>query len=309
MGVRGLTVSPTVLGIASLVLGLGALSSQDVAFKILLADRYSVLELLCLRSLIALVIFRVTISMLGVANPLVTNRLGGQLLRGTLLFAALTCYYVALASMPLLDVAALFLTAPLIATLLAALILKERAGLRRWMATGVGFCGAMVMLRPDAGALPPSAGFGIAAAFFYAASIVCARYLGGSDSAVSTAYYSMLAYVAWSGVGMLIVEALGLASPANDGVLTLPWTDPDLYALLWLCGSGLAVSVGFFCQAQAYRLAPVATLAPFEYVTIVWGGLIGFFVFQEIPTLGTAVGVTLIVGSGVYVALQFGRES
>ena len=88
----------------------------------------------------------------------------------------------------------------------------------------------------------------------------------------------------------------------------MPWADPSLVALAWLCGSAFAVAVGFFCLAQAYRYAQVPTLAPFEYTTVLWGGLIGYFVFQETPTLGTLVGASMIVGSGVYVALQFTKQ-
>ena len=289
-----------VVGIVILVIGLGALSTQDVIFKQLSA-RYSVFELLFLRSAFMVLMLRGVFLALRQPDPLRTNRLGTQYLRGTLLFLALGSYYLALTVLPLLDVVAIFYTSPLIATALAALILKEPVGTRRWAAVGLGFAGAVLMIRPGSGAVQTAALLALFAATMYACSVIAVRRLGATDSAATTSYYSTLAYLALSALGTVVANALP-ATEAGGVVLARAWAYPSLLDLGLLAVSAVAVSVGFFCLAQAYRLGEVPVLAPFEYSSLIWAGILGLLVFGEVPSIETLIGAALIMASGTYVA-------
>ena len=291
------------LAVVAITVGLGALATQDVMMKNL-SQRFSVPELLFLRSVFALLIFQVILAMVGFKNPLSTGRQLWQWVRGSLLVMALGCYYVALSVLTLLDVVAIFFSAPLIATVLSSLFLKEQVGLHRWLAVTVGFAGVLLMVQPGGeGVAQIAALIAMAAALFYAASIVATRYLGETETAVTTAYYTMIACIVLTGVGVLLVDFL--ASHGTDsGALAISrqWLTPTLMDLMWLFLSGGAVCIGFFCLAQAYRMAEVSSLAPWEYVAVVLSGVVGFVAWGDVPGLLSLLGAGLIVVSGIYVA-------
>ena len=286
-----------------MIVGMGALGSQDVPMKNLSAD-YSVVQLLFVRSVFALLIFQLVLWVIRQATPLNTERLVLHLVRGLVLCLALGCYYVALSGLPLLDAVAIFFTAPLLATALSALILKEKVGVGRWFAVGLGFVGAMLMVRPGgAGVVQTASLFAVGSAFLYAASIVITRLLGDTESAVSTAYLTMVMYIAVTGVGVVSIDHLASTGVAFEGVsLVQPFESLALSELVLLAFSGAMVSIGFFCLAQAYRLAAVSVLASWEYTALLWGGLWGYLFFSEIPALTSLIGGAIIVASGIYVA-------
>ena len=291
----------SVLGIASLMVGLGALATQDVVFK-LMSGRYSVFEILFLRGCFTVLVLRSVLLVLRYPNPLRTERLGAQYLRGGLLCSALTCYCLALSAMPLLDAVAVFFAAPLIATALSPWLLGERVSLGQWGAVSVGFLGMLVMVGPGAGAFQAGAAFALFAAVFYALSNVVSRSLGRTDRAATTAYYTVFMYIVVSAIGVVAVEIAGVDFSAGNVVVARTWRDPDWFDLGLLAGSGFAVALGFFCLAQAYRYATIPVLAPFEYTSLIWAGLLGYLIWDEVPTRLTLLGAALIVASGWYVA-------
>jgi drug/metabolite transporter (DMT)-like permease len=291
------------LGIVALIIGLGVLSTQDVVMKNL-SPRYSVLELLFVRTLFSVLALELALALAGWPRPLATARIGMQCLRGVVLLFGLGCYYVALSVMTLLDVVAIFYTAPLFATALSALILKERVGLRRSLAVLVGFSGALLMIRPGGeSALGAASVFAIASAGFYAVSILLTRSLGATEPAVTTAYYTLLAYIVLGGAGTGIVDALAARGHGvSELSLTREWVTPDLGDLVLLGVSGLWVSVAFLCLAQAYRFASIPVLAPLEYTAVLWAGVLGFIAWGDVPEPISLAGAVLIVVSGVYVS-------
>lgn len=293
-------------GIGILVVGLGVLTGQDVVMKNLTTSGYSVFQSLFLRSLFTLVFLQGVLTVLRWQNPRATCRVGAQILRGSLLFGALSCYYLALSVMPLLDVAAIFFTAPLIAALLSGWLLREPVGARRWLAIGVGFVGALLMVPPGAEAVQLGSLVAIAAAILYASSVVLTRHLGSTDSAVTTSYYAALTYLCLSALGTVAVEGVEIPpdSAFADLALVRSWIDPEWVELGWLTVSGAAVAFGFFCMSQAYKFAPVSVLAPFEFSALVWAGVVGFWAWGEVPTGQSIIGAALIVASGIFVSMS-----
>ncbi len=227
-----------------------------------------------------------------------------QWVRGFLLFMALACYYMALSVMSLLDTVAIFFSAPLIATALSRVLLKERVSAGKWVAVVVGFCGALLVVRPGGESLAQVAGFvAVAAACFYASSMIATRYLGETDRAITTAYYSMLSYIVFAGVGTLISHLIA-ASGNDTGALAMSrvWLTPTPLDLVYFGFAGVSVCIGFFCLAQAYKMAEVSSLSPWEYTNLIMAGVIGYLAWGDIPDLTSLIGSGLIIMSGVYVA-------
>ncbi|RLB99589.1 MAG: EamA/RhaT family transporter, partial [Deltaproteobacteria bacterium] len=58
--------------------------------------------------------------------------------------------------------------------------------------------------------------------------------------------------------------------------------------------------VGHFFMIKAFERAPASLLAPFDYATLVWATLLGYFIFGDLPDGWTILGAAIIVFSGIY---------
>jgi drug/metabolite transporter (DMT)-like permease len=226
------------------------------------------------------------------------------------MFMAYTCFYLALAAMPLVDTVALTFSSPLFLTALSILILGERASLRRWAAVATGFVGVLVMLRPGSSVFDPAALLAVAGALFYAVGGVQTRRLGGTESASAMAVYTTLFYLVAGGlVGLVAGQGLPAADAGLGGqpvhaslqFLLRPWGQPTAPDLGLMALLGVIAALGFYLLSQAYRVARVTAVAPFEYLAVPLSVALGYLVWGDVPTGYTIAGATLIVGSGLYV--------
>ena len=289
-------------GILFIIAGISIFSIQDVVIKWISGD-YSVHQILFVRSVVALVPLFVIVRLNGGLASLRTRRPVIHLVRAILMLLAYTTFYLALAAMKLADTVALFFSAPLFVTALSVPCLGEKVGFRRWAAVSVGFVGVLVMMRPGSGVVEPAALLAVAAALFYATSAMLTRRLGATDNGASMTFYATTIYVViTAGLGL----ALGDGALDQNGHVSLrfllrAWvwpTWPD-FALMAFCG--LIAAFGFYCLSQAYRLAQVNVVAPFEYVALPWAVAWGFVFWGDIPDAQTMAGISLVVGSGLYV--------
>src|SRR5262245_37418464 len=173
-------------GIACVVGGVTVFSVQDVVIKILSA-RYPVFEIVCVRSLVAL------LPLIGFALPggLVGLRMRKpalHLIRGVFMFASYGCYYLALAALSLAETVSLTYSAPLFMTALSMPLLGEAVGVRRWCAVLVGFAGVLVIAEPEGASASLAAALAVGAAGTYAIAALLTRRLGTTDSAEAMAF-------------------------------------------------------------------------------------------------------------------------
>ena len=298
-------IHPSTIGAICVVLGLGTILSQDIIIKNL-SNSYSIAELLFIRSVFALVILALLLPFISPGNVLRSNRLGLQVLRGSLQFLSFGCYYIALKNMPILDLITLFFTAPLIALALSVAILKEKVSIHHWGAVVVGFIGSLIMIQPGGdGFNGPITVFALGAACLYAISIVVTRLLGQSDQSVTTTLYTCVMYASLGGMCVMLLEVIAPQLPADVIIENnLLWITPTIEHLLFLALAGLAVCIAFLLLAFAYRRAHVSVLVPWEYSALIWGGVFGYVFLNEIPSLSTLLGGALIVISGIYISRQ-----
>lgn len=192
--------------------------------------------------------------------------------------------YLAFSRLPLANAYTLIFASPLIVTALSPWLLKEAVGIHRWSAVVVGFAGILVVLRP--GMAPLDIGylgaFGSACAF--ALAMVITRRIGHRESDT--------AMLTWLIVGKLVVS--GVFLPIS--YLPIPAFD-----LLRMALVGLFVGVAQICIIQAFKLAPPATVAPFQYTQMLWAALYGYVIFGELPDRFVVTGSGLVVLSGLYI--------
>ena len=290
-------------GIAFVLLGVSVFPFQDVIVK-LLSGRYPVLEIMFVRSLVGLPLMLLLMRWLdGGFAGLRPKRPGWMCLRSALIITAFTCYYMAIATLAIADLAALFFAAPLIMTALAALLLREPVGAHRWSAVAVGFAGVLVMLRPGAGVFEPAALLGLAAALAYACAQLVTRRLGRTESGAGIAFHTTLAYGVVAGLDGLLLGGGEAPADAHASVAFLlrPWAMPEPGDLLLMSLCAPIATVGIFSLVQAYRMAPAPVVAPFEYVMLGWAVVNGYLFWGDLPGAHTYAGMAMVAGAGLYV--------
>jgi len=207
-----------------------------------------------------------------------------QLVRSALIFGATLCFFVAIAHVPLAEATAVFEVAPLMITALAALVLKERVGPRRWAGVAAGFVGAMIIIRPGFGVFQPMALLPMLAAFCYALHAIATRFLGRDENPWTTFLYS----------GLIGAFCASLVVPFH-------WSDPTAADALLMTLCGVVGAVGQFLLILAFTRASAATLAPTTYFGLIMATIWGLVFFGETPDLLTVLGAVVVVGSGLYV--------
>jgi drug/metabolite transporter (DMT)-like permease len=223
-----------------------------------------------------------------------TGRPFGQLGRGLLSVGGMFSNFSALIRLPLADATAISFASPLITVALAAIVLKERVRIYRWSAVLVGFAGVIVMLVPRfdmsnyaaVGAATAAAGslFAIISAFCNAGTVIQTRRLTQSETTSSIVFY------------FSVVCAIA-------GALTLPFawhspTGPELTALIAL---GVLGGLAHIFLTESYRHATASVVAPFDYSSMLWALLLGYWVFGELPSVLVYIGGVIVAGAGLFV--------
>jgi drug/metabolite transporter (DMT)-like permease len=223
-----------------------------------------------------------------------TKRPFGQLGRGTLSTFGMFTNFGALTRLPMADVTAISFASPLITVALAALILKERVRIYRWSAVAVGFVGVIVMLIPQfdvhhyAALGADVAAFGallaVGSAISNAATVIQTRRLTQSETTPCIVFYfSLICTIA--------------------GALTLPfaWHTPTKVELIELIATGFLGGVAHIFLTESYRHASASVVAPFDYTSMLWALLIGWWVFGELPAALVYVGGVIVAAAGLFV--------
>jgi drug/metabolite transporter (DMT)-like permease len=303
------SLSPNTQGILCLVGALGSLTVSDSIIKWLSPDM-ALHQITLFRSCFALLAVMVIVRLEGGLVRLKTRRPALHFLRGSMLVLANMFFFVALAAMPLAETVVLFYTAPLFICMLSQPVLGEKVGLRRWFVIVVGMIGAIVMLRPGSDVFQLVSLLPIMAALCYAAMIMMTRKLGIRESAGALTFYIQIAFIVISAlVGLAIGDGRhDVYANASLGFLLRAWSWPSIlqFQLLLLCG--LIVAVGGYLISQAYRLGEAPAVAPFEYASLPFALVVGYYLWGDWPDWPAFVGTGLIIGSGLLVVYFENRE-
>lgn len=214
------------------------------------------------------------------------------LLRNGIEAVAAGCMVTAFTLAPLSLVASIMQATPLIVTAGAALILRERVGPWRWGGVAVGFLGVLLMIRPEAGG-----GLGVflavIGAFGMAARDLTTRRMPPMASNLQLSVW---------GFSALILPGVVIGTVDPDWRMM----EPVSWLLLSLLIAGACVA--YFTSTTAMRMAEASLVAPFRYTRLPFALAFGFFIFDETLDTLTWLGILLVVGSGVFIALRERRK-
>jgi drug/metabolite transporter (DMT)-like permease len=217
-----------------------------------------------------------------------TRRLGLQLARSSMLLVATFSFFAALRYLPLAEASAITFLAPILIVLLSGPLLGERPTPGRWIASITGFIGILILLRPGSSVFHPATLLLLITALSNAFYQILTRKLF-DESAHTTLFYSAL-------VGTIVFS---LALPWGIGDSTPTWRGGALILLL-----GLFAGFGHWAMIGAFLRAPASLLTPFTYLQMVWAIGYGYLIFDQLPDRWSAIGMTVIVASGLLLALQ-----
>ncbi|MCP4819086.1 MAG: DMT family transporter [Shimia sp.] len=196
----------------------------------------------------------------------------------------------ALANIDLSTAAAIFQAMPLILVLLAATLLGETVGWRRWSALIVGFAGVLLIIRPGLNAFNVNALLVLGAATGIAIRDILTRRIDPSVSSHVVAFQGFL--------GFFIAGATLLAL---SGEAPQPVAQPEL---LRYAGAALFGAAGYWAIVTAMRVGEAAAVAPFRYTRLVFAMALGVLILGERPDLPTLLGSAIILAAGLYTFLR-----
>lgn len=290
-------------GILALTLGIAIFSVQDVILKLLSGD-YPLHQAMLIRSLTALPFHLAIVWWFdGRLSTITSPGWWKMLARGLLNFVAYTAYYLGLAYLPLADTIALFFTSPLFITLTAVVFLGERVRFLTAIAVAAGFAGVLLIVKPGEGGFDLAALLPILGALGYALSMIAARTLGRTESAAAMAFWGNVCFVVCALVLSAIFGSGAFAGASHPSLafLTRGWVMPTPGDLALMASCGLIAAIGITLLTYAYRIAPSASVAPFEYSFMFWGLLWGWLFWDNIPDTLAWVGIAVIIGAGMIV--------
>lgn len=271
-------------GIGCAVTGLFAMSLMDACAKFLGAG-YAVSQIILARNAVGALAVVAFVLLTGSGLTCLRPRRPLLLVLRTLLNLVTSfLFFTSLRYLPLADAFAITFAAPLFITALSVPLLGEQVGIRRWAAVVVGFFGVLVVVQPGGASFRVEALLPLAAALSYALAMLLGRKM--------TRDMSTAVIMFWPALGA--AAATLLLMPAQWQTPNVP--DAGLFIFLGMIGTG-----GMALITQGYRYAPAAVIAPFDYSVLLWGVLLGWVLWQDIPAPNVWAGSVLLVASGLYI--------
>lgn len=194
--------------------------------------------------------------------------------------------------MPLADALTLIFAAPLFVSLLAVPILRESLGPIRLAACLIGLAGVAYIMKPGSDLFGEGAVYALLAAVLMAIALVLIRDLSKQDHPLSISFFF----------------TLGGTFAGLVGCLVSGWVWPNMEDLLILCLLGLFGAWAVYALSRAYQMAEASIIAPLDYVQILWGALLGYLFWQEVPGTDLWIGGAMIIASGLLIIWRESRR-
>ncbi len=271
----------TAVGILALLASAALFPVSDVVSKVLTASLPGI-EVAWLRYLV-FVVMTVPLLLRG-GGVLRTARPGAQVGRAVAAAASTSLFIVAFGVMPVANATAVGFMAPVVVTALAALVLREKVGIRRWSAALVGLAGVVVIVQPGGSTFALASLIPLCGSIASASAVIGTR-LVKDDRPETTLLYAAL-------IGFAVVSVL----------TAFVWQTPTWNQVAVGGITGFFATLASLMQVYAYRNAPASLLAPFSYTQLLWAAGLGYFVFGTVPGPAMLCGAAIIAASGIYTA-------
>lgn len=194
-------------------------------------------------------------------------------------------YLIALFNLPIVNATAIVMTSPLFIALLAAIFLRERIGIGRWLAIGIGFLGVLLIIQPRAEG-------------FNAYALLCL--LGTLLMSVRDLLTRRIAATVPSTV-ITLATALAVTLLSGAASLVQGWAPFGAFELALLALASIFLAGGYYGIVIGMRHGEMSVIGPFRYSGLLWALVIGFLIWGDLPNAMAWLGIALLSGSGLYV--------
>ena len=292
-------------GIIFILLAMLAFSVQDSIMKYIY-NFVSLYEIYLIRTLVSFVIILLFLKIAKKPVVFKTQYPLSTFIRVILFFFGFSSFYVSLTIMPLATANSLFFCSPFLITILARFILKEKVGVQRWLAIIIGFVGVYVILDPDFSNFNYLSLLPILCAFCYASSMIIIKKTSDKDNVYAQMFQF---YIAAITISLIFYFFIGngqyntTSNPAHQFIFR-EWFSNLEFSMPYMIIIGFTAAGAFLSLFTAYRIASPAVVSPFEYSILLWVSLSGWFIFEEIPTIRTFIGMVLIMCGGIYIFIR-----
>jgi len=213
--------------------------------------------------------------------------------RGLVGTVAMAFMFLGLGLLPLPEVTAISYSAPILTVVFAAAMLREKVRLIRFAAVFMGFIGVLIILYPRLSVISLEQKFSfesqgalyvLLGATFMALAHIFIRKLTKTETASAIVFYFTISSCFWS-------------------ALTVPfgWVIPNMFTFGILILAGLLGGFGQIFLTTAYKYSEASMVAPFEYISILFAIVLGYFVFGELPSLTVLVGSLVVISAGILI--------
>lgn len=274
---------------------------QDLILKIVSGD-YPLHQALVIRAITAVPLAIALVYAAG-SQKSIRGSTRPMMPRSALTVTSNLTYYLAVATLPLATVGALYQSAPLIITALSVIILQERVNAMQWAAVAAGFAGVVLIIHPGAGAFEWATLLPLLSALSYAGAAIFVRKSASKEDSSVMALQTQI-WLSLSGAALALVLGFGELNweiqkhPSMDFLLR-GWAWPSVEDLAVLLACGVTGAISTFLLAKAYTKATASRLAPFEYTSLLWSVILGWMVWGHLPSLKDWIGIALLVVAGL----------
>ncbi len=207
--------------------------------------------------------------------------------RGAVESIAAVFFFLGLMYLPFGELYSLLNLAPILITASGAFILGEKVGWRRWTAVILGFVGVLIVVNPN----DLKFGFAflyplISAVFITQRDTITRKYLKNFDS-LQVVFITSLSVTIFFSFGMI-----------------LNYQPINLEIFIYIFLSAIFVTIGYYFSVLTIKTANISTTSPFRYTIIIFGIVLGYFIFKETPSINMIIGSLLIIGSGIFIIFR-----
>ena len=267
----------------NLLLAIGCLTTSALLFSIMgiciryashTVDNYTIVFF---RNVVGLILFLPFIFKQGIGF-VKTEKLWMHSWRSIVGLAAMYGFFYAIAHLKLSNAMVFTYSSPIFIPVIAWLFLKEKITIAMLCAAVLGFIGVFCVAKPDQGLLNWISVIGIASSLLASMAFVTVRALTQTEPPERIVFYFCLIGSALSVIPMFWM-----------------WRTYHVKELLFLIGAGILANVSQIFMSHAYRLAPAGQIAPVNYMAIIFAGVWGFLLWDEVPDLYSVIGFCIIL--------------
>ena len=279
-------LSKNQLGFLYMFMSICAFSLMDIIVK--WSVDYPIGQVLFFRGFFGIIFYFFIIPRERLHNFYQTKRPGLHFLRCTSGLVALVSIFIALRELPLATVVSISFAAPIFTTIFSIFLLSEKVGIFRWLAVIIGFLGILIITEPGITELNIYYIFPIIFCLGLSYVAITIRQLSSTEPVWLISFYFSLSITLLS-------------------FFTIPqgWVMPSFNHLILLSLVGIFGGVANLWLSQSYKYSEVSLVTPLKYLALVFAIIFGYFIWEEVPTLKTLIGASLVIISSFII---FRRE-